>query len=115
MSKITKIENYGGKGLDEKIIAKLRDIYDPEIAVNIYDLGLIYEIKIDEDNVVDLVMTLTTPNCPVAETFPIEIESAVREIEEVRDVNLSITFEPPWTQEMLSDEAKLELGFMLDL
>ncbi len=111
----TLIINKGKSRLDKKIVEKFRNIYDPEIAVNIYDLGLIYSIDIDKDSNVDVTMTLTTPNCPVAETFPIEVETAVREIKGVGDVKIDITFEPPWTQDMMSEEAKLEMGFMLDM
>ena len=112
---ITKISNEGKIGLDEKIIEALKTVYDPEIAVNIYDLGLIYEISIDKENNIRIEMTLTTPNCPVAETFPIEVETRVREVEGVNDVITDVVFEPPWTQDMMSDDAKLELGFILDL
>jgi FeS assembly SUF system protein len=98
------------KPLEEKVIAVLKDIYDPEIPINIYEIGLIYEIKIDDDGQVRIVMTLTTPNCPVAESLPNEVYNKVLEIEEVTGVDLELTFEPPWTMEMLSPEARLELG-----
>lgn len=98
------------KSLEEKVIAVLKDIYDPEIPINIYEIGLIYEIKINDDGQVRIVMTLTTPNCPVAESLPNEVYNKVLEIEEVTGVDLELTFEPPWTMEMLSEEAKLELG-----
>lgn len=112
---ITKITNNGTEGLDEKIVDALKTVYDPEIAVNIYDLGLIYGIDIDKENNVAVMMTLTTPNCPVAETFPIEVETRVREVEGTNDVTVEVVFEPPWTQDMMSEDAKLELGFILDL
>jgi FeS assembly SUF system protein len=98
------------KDLEEKIIMALKEIYDPEIPVNIYEIGLIYEIKVDDDFNVHIVMTLTTPNCPVAESLPSEVRQKVLEIEGVKDVDLELTFEPPWTMDMLSPEARLELG-----
>jgi FeS assembly SUF system protein len=100
------------KDLEEKIITVLKDIYDPEIPVNIYEIGLIYKIQIDDDFLVHIVMTLTTPNCPVAESLPEEVRQRVKGIEGVKDVDLELTFEPPWDMEMLSDEAKLELGIL---
>jgi len=100
------------KDLEEKIITVLKDIYDPEIPVNIYEIGLIYKIEIDDDFMVHIVMTLTTPNCPVAESLPEEVRQRAAGIEGVKDVNLELTFEPPWDMEMLSDEAKLELGIL---
>lgn len=98
--------------LEEKIITVLKDIYDPEIPVNIYEIGLIYKIEIDDDFLVHIVMTLTTPNCPVAESLPEEVKQRVSAIEEIKEVDLELTFEPPWDMEMLSDEAKLELGIL---
>lgn len=98
------------KELEEKIISALKDIYDPEIPINIYEIGLIYEIKIGDDFIVRIVMTLTTPNCPVAESLPSEVRQRVKEIEGVKDVDLELTFEPPWTMDMLTPEARLELG-----
>lgn len=100
------------KNLEEKIINVMKDIYDPEIPVNIYEIGLIYKIQIDDDFSVHVVMTLTTPNCPVAESLPEEVKQRVKAIEGVKDVDLELTFEPPWDMEMLSDEAKLELGML---
>lgn len=100
------------KELEDKIIAELKSIYDPEIPVNIYEIGLIYSIQIDDDNMVHLVMTLTTPNCPVAESLPAEVREKVLSVKGVRDVDLELTFDPPWSMEMLSDEAKLELGII---
>ncbi|MDP4008683.1 MAG: SUF system Fe-S cluster assembly protein [Candidatus Peregrinibacteria bacterium] len=101
--------------LKQEIIEALKTVYDPEIAINVYDLGLIYGVDIDDDNNIVVTMTLTTPNCPVAETFPIEIETRVREVEGTKDVIVEVVFEPPWTQDLMSDDAKLELGFILDL
>jgi len=100
------------KDLEEKIISELKSIYDPEIPVNIYEIGLIYKIQIDDDFTVHIVMTLTTPNCPVAESLPAEVREKVIALEGVKDVDLELTFEPPWDMEMLSDEAKLELGIL---
>jgi FeS assembly SUF system protein len=100
------------KDLEEKIISALKEIYDPEIPVNIYEIGLIYKIEIDDDFLVHIVMTLTTPNCPVAESLPEEVKQKVKLVEGVKDVDLELTFEPPWDMEMLSDEAKLELGIL---
>jgi FeS assembly SUF system protein len=98
--------------LGEKIVEKLKSIFDPEIPVDIYELGLIYDVFVNEKNDVKILMTLTSPNCPVAETLPVEVEEKVRSIEEVRNAEVEITFDPPWTQDMMSEEAKLELGFL---
>ena len=100
------------KNLEDKIIDTLKGIYDPEIPVNIFEIGLIYKIVIDDDFTVHIVMTLTTPNCPVAESLPEEVKQKVKEVEGVKDIDLELTFEPPWTMEMLSEEAKLELGIL---
>jgi len=98
--------------LGEKVVQKICQIYDPEIPVNIYELGLIYDIQVSEDYDVEIEMTLTSPNCPVAETLPIEVEEKVKVIEEVRNVKVNITFDPPWDKDMMSEEAKLELGML---
>ena len=98
--------------LGEKIVRTLKTIYDPEIPVDIYELGLIYDVFVNEDNHVKVLMTLTTPNCPVAETLPLEVEDKVRSIEEVAEAKVELTFDPPWTRELMSEEAKLELGFL---
>ena len=82
--------------LKEKIIGEIKKIYDPEIPVNIYDLGLIYDVKVDDKNNVDVKMTLTTPNCPVAESLPMEVENTVKEVKEVNKVNLELVWDPPW-------------------
>jgi FeS assembly SUF system protein len=100
------------KDLEEKIITELKTVYDPEIPVNIYEIGLIYKIQIDDDFMVHILMTLTTPNCPVAESLPAEVREKIKALGGVKDVDLELTFEPPWDMEMLSDEAKLELGLM---
>ena len=98
--------------LGEKIVKVLKTIFDPEIPVDIYELGLIYDVFVNEDQEVKILMTLTTPNCPVAETLPVEVEEKVKSINEVKDAEVEITFDPPWTQDLMSEEAKLELGFL---
>lgn len=96
--------------LRDKIIAALRTVYDPEIPLNLYDLGLIYDITIDANNAVSINMTLTTPHCPVAESMPGRVECAVREIKEIDEVNVQLVWDPPWDKDRMSDEAKLTLG-----
>ena len=98
--------------IGEKIVERICQIYDPEIPVNIYELGLIYDIQVSEDCDVEIEMTLTSPNCPVAETLPVEVEEKVKVVEEVRNVKVNITFDPPWDKDMMSEEAKLELGML---
>jgi len=98
--------------LGEKIVEMIKTIFDPEIPVDIYELGLIYDVFVNEDMDVKVLMTLTSPNCPVAETLPMEVEEKIRSIEEVRNAEVEITFDPTWTQDMMSEEAKLELGFL---
>ncbi|MDC0389886.1 MAG: DUF59 domain-containing protein [Flavobacteriaceae bacterium] len=98
--------------LGEKIVRVLKTIYDPEIPVDIYELGLIYDVFVNEDNDVKVIMTLTTPNCPVAESMPLEVEEKVKSINEVNNAKVELTFEPAWTKDLMSEEAKLELGFL---
>ncbi|PQB05624.1 SUF system Fe-S cluster assembly protein [Aureitalea marina] len=98
--------------LGEKIVKVLKTVYDPEIPVDIYELGLIYDVLVNEDYEVKILMTLTTPNCPVAETLPVEVEDKVKSIKLVKDAEVEITFDPPWTQDLMSEEAKLELGML---
>ena len=98
--------------LGDKIVEVLKTIYDPEIPVDIFELGLIYDVLVSENNDVKILMTLTSPNCPVAETLPVEIEEKVKTLEEVDNAEVEITFDPMWTQDMMSEEAKLELGFL---
>lgn len=98
--------------LGEKIVRVLKTIYDPEIPVDIYELGLIYDVYVNEDYDVKILMTLTSPNCPVAETLPLEVEEKVKSINEVKDAEVEITFDPPWSQDLMSEEAKLELGML---
>ena len=96
--------------LKEKVIKEIKKIYDPEIPVNIYELGLIYKIVVDKNNKVDVDMTLTSPNCPVAESLPKEVKSNIMKIEGVSDVNLNLVWEPPWDKDKMSEAAKLELN-----
>lgn len=98
--------------LGGKIVKVLKTIYDPEIPVDIYELGLIYDVFVNEDSDVKILMTLTTPNCPVAESLPQEVKEKVRSLDEVNEVELELTFDPPWTRDLMSEEAKLELGFL---
>ena len=96
--------------LKEKIINEIKKIYDPEIPVNIYELGLIYEVKVEKNNNVKVKMTLTTPNCPVAESLPNEVKENIKKVEGVSDVNLNLVWEPPWDKDKMSEAAKLELN-----
>ncbi len=98
--------------LGEKIVKELKSIFDPEIPVDIYELGLIYDVFVNEDYEVKILMTLTSPNCPVAESLPQEVEEKIRSIDEVKTAEVEITFDPPWTKDLMSEEAKLELGFL---
>ena len=95
-----------------KIVEMIKTIYDPEIPVDIYELGLIYDVLVNDTMDVKVLMTLTSPNCPVAETLPVEVEEKIKSMEEVRNAEVEITFDPTWTQDMMSEEAKLELGFL---
>lgn len=95
-----------------EVIEVLKTIFDPEIPVDIYELGLIYEVKVGKDGMVDIDMTLTSPNCPVAESMPKEVEDKVAEMEGVTGAKVQIVFDPPWTQDMMSEAAKLECGFL---
>ncbi len=98
------------KSLEERIKDSIKTCYDPEIPVNIWELGLIYSINIDAGNDVLVKMTLTSPACPVAETLPVEVENKIKEIADVNSAKVEITFDPPWDKEMMSEEARLELG-----
>ncbi|MBT6568763.1 MAG: DUF59 domain-containing protein [Flavobacteriales bacterium] len=98
--------------LGEKIVRVLKTVFDPEIPVDIYELGLIYDVFVNEADEVKVLMTLTTPNCPVAETLPQEVEEKVKSLDEVKDAAVEITFDPPWSQDLMSEEAKLELGLL---
>jgi FeS assembly SUF system protein len=98
--------------LKKKIIEVLQTIYDPELPVNIYELGLIYEVDVLPVNNVQIVMTLTAPGCPAAQSLPIEVDQKVRQIEGINDVHVAVTWSPPWNKSMMSEAAQLELGFM---
>lgn len=100
------------EALKEKVIECLRSIFDPEIPVNIYELGLVYEVEILPLNNVQIVMTLTAPSCPAAQSLPIEVDQKVRQIEGVNDVHVSVTWNPPWNKSMMSEAAQLELGWL---
>lgn len=95
----------------DEVIKKLSTIKDPELGINIYDLGLIYDIKIDEGNNVDITMTLTTVNCPVADSFPLDIAKNITSLENTGQVKVKLTFDPPWNKDMMSDDARLALGY----
>ena len=96
----------------EDVVKVLCQIYDPEIPVNIYELGLIYDVQVSEEYDVQILMTFTAANCPVAESLPIEIKEKVGSMKNIRNVNIDITWDPPWDKSMMSEEAKLELGFL---
>ncbi len=106
---MTEIEK---QEMGDKIIEVIKTIYDPEIPVDIYELGLIYDVFVNENHDVKILMTLTSPNCPVAETLPVEVEEKVKTLKEINDAEVEITFDPSWSQDMMSEEAKLELGFL---
>ena len=96
--------------LKDKVINQIKTVYDPEIPVNIYELGLIYKIEVDDKNKVNVDMTLTSPNCPVAESLPKEVKDTIMKVEGVSDVNLNLVWEPPWDKDKMSEAAKLELN-----
>ena len=98
--------------VEGEIVKALKEVYDPEIPVNVYDLGLIYNIDVDNDNNVEIRMTLTAPNCPIADDILKEVHDKVKEIEEVNEVDVKLVFDPPWDKEMMSEEAKLDLGLI---
>ncbi|MBL4894136.1 MAG: DUF59 domain-containing protein [Emcibacter sp.] len=100
------------KYLQEQVTARMREIYDPEIPIDIYEMGLIYEINVAEDANVEIIMTLTTPNCPVAESMPGDVQLQAGDVEGVRDVKVDLVWDPPWTMYMMSEAARLEMGFM---
>ena len=112
---LNNMENPNGQAgsnemLRQEIIKALREVYDPEITVNLYDLGLIYEVNILEDRIIQIVMTLTTPSCPVAEMIPGQVENRVKFVEGVKDVQVKLVWDPPWNRDMMTEEAKLDLG-----
>ena len=106
---ITSVEN---EELKNKVIQAIKTVYDPEIPVDVFELGLIYEVNIMPMNNIEIVMTLTSPSCPSAEEIPGEVEASIKTLKEVNDVHVELVFEPPYTQEMMSEAAKLELGFL---
>ena len=110
MTQMTEEINIDIRPLVERVKDILRTCYDPEIPVNILELGLIYEIKVDEGNDVHVKMTLTSPACPVAESLPVEVEQKIKAIPDVNDAKVEVTFDPPWEKDMMSEEAKMELG-----
>tara|TARA_B100000927_G_scaffold178960_1_gene144156 strand:- start:77 stop:403 length:327 start_codon:yes stop_codon:yes gene_type:complete len=108
MSKKTNNPNL----LSEEIVRVLKTIFDPEIPVDIYELGLIYDVFVNDNFDVKILMTLTTPNCPVAESLPLEVKNKIADIEGVNSAEVEMTFDPPWSKDLMSEEAKLELGFL---
>lgn len=98
--------------LEEKIVSMLKTVYDPEIPVNIYDLGLIYRIEVKDDNAVEVDMTLTAPNCPAADFLMEDVKQKIESISEISRLDLNLVFEPEWSQDLMTEEAKLELGFL---
>lgn len=100
------------EALRDKVIACLQTVFDPEIPVNIYELGLIYEVSVLPINNVQIVMTLTAPSCPAAQSLPVEVDQKVRQIDGVNDVHVAVTWDPPWDKSMMSEAAQLELGFL---
>ena len=109
-TKLQSTKNMETEALKEKVIDCIKTIYDPELPVNIYELGLIYEVDILPLNNVQIVMTLTAPGCPAAQSLPIEVDQKVRQLEGVNDVHVSVTWNPPWNKSMMSEAAQLELG-----
>ena len=106
------VESVTVENLYDKVVAAIKTVYDPEIPVDVFELGLIYEINVFPINNVHVLMTLTSPSCPSAESIPVEIEQRIKEIEGINEVKVEITFDPPYSQDMMSEAAKLELGFM---
>ena len=98
--------------LETRIVEVLKTVYDPEIPVNVYDLGLIYDVDVEEDNVVTITMTLTAPNCPLADVILRDVKNSVESIEIVKEVKINLVFQPPWSKSMMTEEALFELGFM---
>ncbi len=109
---VFSMEEIDVQQLGENIVRILKTIYDPEIPVDIYELGLIYDVFVNETQDVKILMTLTSPNCPVAETLPMEVEEKVKSIDNVNNVEIELTFDPPWSKDLMSEEAQLELGLL---
>ena len=105
-------EKIDPKKLGDQVVKVLKSVYVPEIPVDIYELGLIYDVFLNESNDVKVLMTLTTPNCPVADSLPEEVKNKIKEIPHVNEVEIEMTFDPPWSKDLMSEEAKLELGFL---
>jgi FeS assembly SUF system protein len=112
VNKVKGGEPVDREDLEKRVVGALKQIYDPEIPVNIYDLGLIYKVDVDDNGVVAVEMTLTTPGCPVAQTFPGEVENAVRSVDGVSAASVELVWDPPWCPDKLSEAAKLELGLL---
>lgn len=112
VSKEENMDKAAIKELENNIIAALKEIYDPEIPVDIFELGLIYEVKIKAEGFVEIDMTLTSPNCPVAESLPVDVKNKVEAVQGVHEAKVNIVFDPPWDKDMMSEEAQLELGFL---
>jgi FeS assembly SUF system protein len=112
MSEETNTRVIDKKAIEDRVIDAIKECYDPEIPVNIWELGLVYEVNVNDDLLVQVRMTLTAPGCPAARSLPIEVHERIAQIPEVKDVHVEVVWEPPWTPEMMSQEAKLELGFM---
>lgn len=112
VSKNGGLDKEAVKKMEDNIIAALKEIYDPEIPVDIFELGLIYEVKIKDGGLVEVDMTLTSPNCPVAESLPVDVKNKVEGVEGVNEATVNIVFDPPWDKDMMSEEAQLELGFL---
>ena len=106
------MEKVDKQKIEEEVIEELKSIYDPEIPVNIFDLGMIYEINVDDDGIVYVKMTLTAPNCPVAESLPMQVKERLMALPSLRGVSLELVWDPPWNIDMMSDEAKLLLGYL---
>jgi FeS assembly SUF system protein len=98
--------------METRIVGVLKEIYDPEIPVNVYDLGLIYDIQVADDNAVTVTMTLTAPNCPIADDIVLSVKQGIEAIDDVKSVTINLVFDPPWSKDMMSEEALLELGFL---
>ncbi len=106
------MENIDKNKIEQEVVEELKSIYDPEIPVNIFDLGMIYEINVDDEGIVYVKMTLTAPNCPVAETLPMQVKERLMALPSLRGVSLELVWDPPWNIDMMSDEAKLLLGYL---
>ncbi|MCK9270779.1 MAG: SUF system Fe-S cluster assembly protein [Bacteroidales bacterium] len=105
------MDSNNSQSLREAVIEEIQSVYDPEIPVNIFELGLVYEVKVEDDKV-HVLMTLTSPNCPVAESLPMEVKQKIEALHGVSEAEVEITFDPPWDEDMMSDEARLELGLL---